>query len=450
MARSLSPRLDLDQLISVRWRVLTDVVFVLLTFTVAVVALVGTKQPASVESTAIVVLTLLALVGAWGRMRPRPDHLCAQQSQTILEIANDSIGYLRRGLTPETAEAVCRLVLERTDASAVAITDRQTVLGFAGVGEDHHTVGGPIITAATMEALNQNEHQVLESRDEIGCPEPTCLLKAAIVVPLEVRGAAVGTLKFYYTSARKLKETSIALAEGLAQLLSTQLELSELERQTELATQMELRALQAQINPHFLFNTLNTIAHFIRTDPVEARRLLREFAAFYRRTLEHGDELITVEREIEYTNTYINLEKARFGDKLLVYEDVETAAMSVPLPAFVVQPVVENSIQHGLRADRPLEIRIGSRLDEGCLTLCVADDGVGISAEELPHVLEPGYGGGLGIALKNIDDRLKGHFGPRSGLAIRSAQGSGTTVDLTIDLEYAASGGDHATQSAGL
>ena len=97
-----------------------------------------------------------------------------------------------------------------------------------------------------------------------------------------MRGVPVGTLKFYYTTPRLLTETQVALAEGLGTLLSTQLELAELDRQTELATRMELRALQAQINPHFLFNTLNTIAHFIRTDPTEARRLLREFASFYR------------------------------------------------------------------------------------------------------------------------------------------------------------------------
>ena len=334
-------RLDLDELLSGRWRAAADLVLIGITLTIGIAALMGQRSgvPRWVESASIVALTLLALGSAWARMVTRPDHLRAQQSQTILDIANQTIGYLRKGLTSGTAEAVCRLVLSQTDAAAVAITDRDTVLGFAGLGEDHHTVGGPIITRATLHVLESGEHQVLESRDEIGCPlGGGCPLVAAIVVPLQMRSVPVGTLKFYYTTPRLLTETQVALAEGLAALLSTQLELSELDRQTELATRMELRALQAQINPHFLFNTLNTIAHFIRTDAVEARRLLREFGSFYRTTLEHDQDLITVAQELEFTNTYLDLEHARFGDRLLVHEDVDEEALDVLIPAFVMQP----------------------------------------------------------------------------------------------------------------
>jgi two-component system sensor histidine kinase LytS len=440
--RTSLPRLDLDQLLSGRWRAAADLVLVFGTLVIGIAAILALRMglPWWVDTSAVLALMVLALGSAWARMVTRPDHLRAQQSQTILDIANQSIGYLRKGLTFETADAVCRLVLSETDASAVAITDTETVLGFAGLGEDHHTVGGPIMTRATLAALRSGEHEVLESREEIGCPRADCPLVAAIVVPLEMRGVPVGTLKFYYNTPRLLTETQVALAEGLGRLLSTQLELSELDRQTELATRMELRALQAQINPHFLFNTLNTIAHFIRTDPSEARRLLREFSTFYRRTLEHDADLITLEREVEFTMTYVDLEQARFGERLVVFEGIDEDALGVLLPAFVLQPVVENSIQHGFSADRPLEIRIGGDVEGGLLVLCVSDDGVGIEATELPKVLEPGYGRGLGIALKNIDDRLKGHFGPRSGLTVRSTLGVGTTVDLTIDLDFATAG----------
>ena len=250
-------------------------------------------------------------------MMSRPDHVRALQSDSILNIASESLPFLRRGLHQQTAGEVCRIVLLRTtEAAAVAITDMDRVLGFAGVGEDHHLVGGPIITRATHEALVLDEPQVLQTKEDIGCPDAACRLRSAIVVPLEKRGEPVGTLKFYYTSDRYLNENQLAMAEGLARLLSTQLEASELERQTELATQMELKALQAQINPHFLFNTINTIAAFIRTDPAEARRLLRQFGTFYRRTLEEADDLVTLDRELEFVDTYVELEKARFGDRL--------------------------------------------------------------------------------------------------------------------------------------
>jgi two-component system sensor histidine kinase LytS len=378
-----------------------------------------------------IVLVGLALVVA--RFATRPDHVRALQSHKILEIANEALAYMRQGLTEESAQQVCRIVLGDTKAAAVAITDTERILGFAGIGEDHHAVGGPIITRATRESIETGEHRVLATKNEIGCPRKDCLLTAAIVVPLVMRGRSAGTLKFYYTTPRLLNETQVAMAEGLAMMLSTQLELSELERQTELATRMELKALQAQINPHFLFNTINTIASLIRTDPARARELLREFAAFYRRTLESGDELITLGQEIEQTRRYLTFELARFGKRIVVEEDLEPAALQLLVPAFIVQPLVENAISHGMRTEDPLTIRLFSATEEGgTVRVTVADNGVGIPAERLPHVLEAGSAKGLGIALKNVDDRLRGNYGPGSGVVVVSTEGEGTAVSLVL------------------
>ena len=378
-------------------------------------------------------IVTIAVALVWARFATRPDHVRALQSHKILRVANEALSYMRQGLNEESAQAVCRIVLQATEAAAVAITNTELVLGFAGVGEDHHEVGGPIITRATHEALESNEKRILATREEIGCPRSDCLLRAAIVVPLEMRGRAAGTLKFYYTSARLLNETQEAMVEGLGQVLSTQLELSELERQTQLATRMELKALQAQINPHFLFNTINTIASLIRTDPARARELLREFAAFYRRTLEAEEALIPLSTELEQTHRYLNFEIARFGDRIIVEEAVPPELRRLPVPAFIVQPLVENAIAHGMRQSGPLTISLTSyRCDDGAVCITVADDGAGISAETLPRVLEPGFGSGLGIALKNVDDRLKGHFGPGSGVRVESTEGQGTAVTLVL------------------
>jgi len=377
-------------------------------------------------------LVAVALIMVTARFLTRPDHLRARQSHAALEIASQTLVYLRQGLTVQSAGAVCRIALDYTEAAAVAITDTERVLGFAGMGQDHHAVGGPIITRGTKEAIASDEYRILESREEIGCPEATCPLRAAIVVPLEMRDRPVGTLKFYYTTPRMLNETHVTMAQGLARLLSTQLELSELERQTQLATKMELKALQSQINPHFLFNTINTIASLIRTDPQHARELLREFATFYRRTLESGDDLITLERELEYVRSYFRFEKARFGDRVELSERVSPEALGQQVPAFIVQPLVENAIQHGMPPARLLRIELGAEAKSDRIVVTVRDDGVGMDSETVARALEPGFGAGLGIALKNVDDRLKGHFGPGSGLQIESREDDGTLVSLVL------------------
>lgn len=420
---------------SVRRQNWLDILLLVVVIVLGTAAIGGTLLGVSNVVVELSVLGLVAVSfsGVYARMMSRPDHVRALQSDRMLKIANESLAYLRQGLTPESAGEVCRIVLRESEAAAVAITDSQTVLGFAGVGEEHHHVGGPIITKATHEALDHDEPRILHSKEDIGCPEPACRLRAAIVVPLEQRNVPVGTLKFYYTSDKLLNETQLAMAEGLARLLSTQLELAELEHQTDLARDMELKALQAQINPHFLFNTINTIAAFIRTDPAEARRLLRNFGAFYRRTLEQASDLVTVERELEFVRMYLELEQARFGERLVLEFDVDPEALDQPLPAFMLQPLVENAIGHGMRPDgSTLTVRISGRCTPDALELSVADDGVGIPESRLATVFDPGTSAGLGIALRNVRDRLRGYFGSDSTLEIESAPGVGTTVTLRI------------------
>ena len=131
---------------------------------------------------------------------------------------------------------------------------------------------------------------------------------AGIIVPLVVADRPVGTVKLYYRHAHLIDRTQLRIARGLAELLSTQLSAYELDRQAELTARAEVKALQAQINPHFLFNTLNTIASFTRTDPTKARDLLREFSVFYRRTLEGAESNIPLIRELEQVRRYLKIE----------------------------------------------------------------------------------------------------------------------------------------------
>jgi len=224
------------------------------------------------------------------------------------------------------------------------------------------------------------------------------------------------------------------VAEGLGQLLSTQIELSELERQRELTYHAELRALQAQINPHFLFNTLNTITAFIRTDPRKARKLLVQFSDFFRKSLEWKDVFITLAQELDYIANYLVLEKARFGDRLDISFDIDNDAQECILPALTIQPLVENAVKHGFCEERELEISIIARLADNNMQITVADNGRGISEEDLDQVIKFGYGKGSGIGLSNVNERLRSIYGEDYQVKIESTLGVGTRALLNIPI----------------
>ena len=210
-------------------------------------------------------------------------------------------------------------------------------------------------------------------------------------------------------------------------------------------SEAELQNLKSQLNPHFLFNTLNTIASFTRTDPLRARELLREFSSFYRATLDNSGSLIPVSREVAQTKRYLTFEKARFGeDRVLATFDVSEDVEDTLVPAFVIQPIVENAVRHGMGDDDALRIDVTIHQDgEDAILIAVADNGVGMdegTAARLfdersarPDASSP-QGGGAGVAMHNISERIHRFYGPHSYTRVESAPGKGTKVLLHLDL----------------
>lgn len=364
-----------------------------------------------------------------------PTDLRANQMKQSLSLASKTLEYMRGGLSPENCQAVCQLLLPETHAMAVAMTDDKVVLAYAGRYADEFPVGSPIHTEATHQVLSSQVAQVFSSARSIGM-HGMREISAGIVAPLIVHGESVGTLKMYYEAPLLIDETQEAICEGFAELLSTQLSIAELDRQVELTTKAELQALQAQINPHFLFNTINTIASLIRTDSMRAWRLLREFAKFYRRTLEYSDDLITVDREVDQTNRYLGFEVARFGENRIVeHVSIEHGLGRVRVPSFIIQPVVENAVNHAMMPGEPLHVDVSVRSEGDDVVIDVRDDGCGMSEEmarKLVSAPAPSGEGGTGIALYNVDGRLKAVFGKESGVSVKSEVGAGTTVTLLL------------------
>ena len=362
-----------------------------------------------------------------------PDKLRAQQTNKTLSLASQTLVYMRGGLSAENCQEVCNILLPESQAMAVAMTDDKIVLGYAGAHAEAFPIGSAIHTPATHRVLASQTVEVFHRSEAFG-EQSSSLIPAGIVAPLIVRGVSVGTLKLYYESDSLIDETQRAIAEGLAQLLSTQLSIAELDKQVELATKAELQALQAQINPHFLFNTINTIASLIRTDPTRARSLLREFAVFYRQTLENSSDLIPLERELQQTLRYFAFEEARFGaERVRLEADIDDFG-DLRVPSFIIQPIVENSVNHAMPAEGQLHIEISVEESGDDVVITVSDDGVGMSEDQARRLLQSASASekGTGIALRNVDARLHAVFGPGSGVSVKSQVGKGTQVTLLL------------------
>lgn len=411
------------------------IVETILTAIVAILSVIVIWALISDVSVIIPIIAIIALASVGFiilRYMINPDHVRARQSDRTLYLAGQTLEAAHDGLTEESAERICNLLLPYTAAVAIAITDTEKTLAYAGIADTMHTIGDTI-RRPMRAVIADGVMRVLLSPGEIGLPLDEKVLRSAIIVPLIVASKQIGTITFYYHSPRRIDETQQAMAGGLGELLSTQFSAAEVDKQTELATRMELKALQAQINPHFLFNTINTIASLIRTDPEKARMLLREFAVFYRRTLENSEDLIALESELEQTERYFKFEQARFGEDRVALElRIEDGIEKLPVPSFIVQPLVENAVIHAMREEGRLHIVVDAHRDKGGVEITVSDDGVGIPPDVLPHTLDPGYGTGMGVALKNVQDRLKGYFGPLSGITMESVYGDGTTVRLRL------------------
>jgi two-component system LytT family sensor kinase len=201
-----------------------------------------------------------------------------------------------------------------------------------------------------------------------------------------------------------------------------------LEEQERLLLEARLDALQSQINPHFLFNTLNTISSLVRFDPDCARDLILKLSKILRRLLGKHSEFVQLREEIEFIDDYLDIEVVRFGrDKLRFHKQLDPETLDIVVPSILLQPLIENSIKHGLapKVDGG-SITIRSRLKEGKLTIQVEDDGVGMSAP--PAVVAHTMGSGRGIGMVNVAERLHVLFGDEGKLIVQSRDGQGTLV----------------------
>ena len=324
-----------------------------------------------------------------------PDDLTSSATDRTLAIASKIFAYTSRGLTPEAALGASKIILSETIASAICFTDGKQVLASWGEDSAKCPAGTPVVLRTTLNVINSGEQSVF-SRDastETGGYFPR--LRAGIVAPLTVRGHCVGTLELYYPRLSSIDMRQTALASGFADLISTQLASFELERQDELTARVELRALQSQVDPHFLFNTISTIVSLVRTEPDKARSLLIDFSNYYRQTLSDSDTLTTLEREAEPLSIYVRAFETDDGLEIIVEDD--GIGMSEEVCAHLFE-------QH--RREEPESITADGSVKRGC-----------------------------GLALFNVLQRIHFFYGEDSGMRVKSQEGVGTQVIVELNGE---------------
>jgi two-component system LytT family sensor kinase len=390
-------------------------------------------QPVRLAAAAVVLAVMVLVILLARRVRRHPDLGTAADRATFdtLHTASLAAPPLRQGLTPAGARRAIGHLRTLLGTSAVALTDGTGMLAWDGAGEHHSEAA--IRHAAAV--LASGRTAVLDARQidagQQACAVLDCKIRTAVVVPLTGEGAVVGTLIAYgpAVSAGLVRAT-----EEVATWVSTQVELAALDRSRTRAIEAELRALRAQISPHFVYNSLAAIASFVRSDPERARELLLEFADFTRYAFRRGGEFTTLADELRNIERYLGLEQARFGDRLQVRLQIAPEVLPVAVPFLAIQPLVENAVRHGLQAKEGVgHITLGAQ-DAGAEALIwVEDDGVGSDPELVRRLLagQPDADSDS-VGLSNVDARLRQVFGERCGLVVETAPGAGTKVSFRV------------------
>ncbi|TXK39783.1 sensor histidine kinase [Nonomuraea sp. C10] len=329
---------------------------------------------------------------------------------------------LRAGLTADGADRASRHLRRLLGSPALAITDGERLLVYDGEGEHH---AGEAFEHARA-TLGDGRTQVLS----ISCDLLECPIRQAVVVPLTTDDRVVGTLAAYGQHA---SAGLVRAAQEVAGWVDSQLELAELDRSRTLLMEAEVRALRAQISPHFIYNSLTTIASFVRTDPERARELLLEFADFTRYSFRRHGEFTTLAEELRSIDRYLILERARFGDQLQVTLRIAPEVLPVAVPFLCLQPLVENAVRHGLESkDGVGRIAIMAEDAGAECRISVEDDGLGMDPDRLRRILAGEIPPAGGVGLANVDLRLRQVYGDEYGLVVETGRGAGTKVNVRL------------------
>ena len=347
----------------------------------------------------------------------------AEQQYLALLIAHKCLPFLRDGLeNREAMRQAADMVREMLPECRVALTNREEVVAASGMELSS-------VPLPARKAMDSGE-LVMERDASDLCGPPHHRNRAFIAAPLTCGEERIGALLFCVPQGPNLiLEADCRTAEGLARLFSSMLEVGELQHQIQMRQQAELRALQSQIDPHFLFNSLSTVSALCTANPKKAKEMILVLANYFRQALSINEPFVTLEQELSNVGNFLTLVEARFEDALCVEWDLPEPLPVAYLPPLILQPVVENAVRHGGTSvdDRYVYIRSQQRGER--VQIQVSDHGHGFPPEILERLQNPrdcGYTG-----LFNVQKRLRSVYGGQCGFSGDSSE-KGSTVAFSI------------------
>lgn len=341
-----------------------------------------------------------------------------QAALTALHQASLAAPHLRAGLSAPDVVKAARHLRVLLGSAAVAIVSVEGAVSFDGPSDGLESAARRI--AAQVSASGRRQVFPAPGRDDD---------LEAVGAPILVDGRVVGVVVAF---AAPVRAALVRAAEEVADWCAAQVELGGLDASRTQLAEAELRSLRAQISPHFIYNALTAIASFVLTDPTRARELVLEFADFTRYSFRRQGEFTTIAEELGSIHSYLELERARFGDRLRVTLQIAPETLATVIPFLSVQPLVENAVRHGLEPGvGGGEIRIASRDDGTHTEITVEDDGVGMDPEGLRATLTAGDDG-VHVGLRNVDTRLRQLYGADGGLIVETNTGAGTLVRMRV------------------
>lgn len=354
-------------------------------------------------------------------------------AELALEIANKTLPYLKKGLNNNSAMKASEIIYNMAgNFDVVCFTSKEKILSYIGEEPSSYLKIDDCIHSDNIIKCLETGEIISFSKKEMSQKKINDNL-CRIIIPLKIDKNIIGTIVLSKHSENNLTLFEIKLAKGLAQLISTQLEISKVQYQSHLVAQAEIKALQAQINPHFLFNALNTISYYCITKPNIAKDLIIYLGDFYRKNIVNLNKMVDIETEIQHVKSYLKIEMARFEGKINIEYRIQNDCKCL-IPPLILQPIVENAIKHGiLPKSSGGTIIISCYKKNGFIVLSVEDNGVGMCDEKIKEIFSNNKKI-ENIGLRNVKSRLKNIYGEDCKFIIKSKVENGTKITISISI----------------